>query len=472
MPRDPLGLRIALVLIAATAMAGPLPRLKVSENHRFLVTESGKPFFYLADTAWELFHRLDRQQAIEYLDTRAAQGFTAIQAVALAELSGITDPNAYGKLPLVDADPLKPAVTPGNDPANPDQYDYWDHVEFIIDQANARGLYVGLLPSWGSWVNDRSILTPKNAQAYGEFLGRRFGKKGVIWILGGDRDPTGFEETWRALARGVAIGVSGKQDYDAVLMSFHPRGGATSSTWFHNDPWLDFNVQQDGHGPPGKPPSWDRITSDYNRTPVKPVIDGEPLYEDHPLAFRAKELGYSFDAHVRQFAYADTFSGACGHTYGNHAVWQMYAPGRRPVNGPLMYWYQALRRPGATQMQYVRALLESRPYLSRVPDQSIVTDALEGADHISATRGDGYLLAYSAQGRKFTVRMGKISGERVKGWWYNPRTGSSETIGEFENQGMREFTPPSEGFGSDWVLVLDDVSKLFAVPGAGSLTTP
>ena len=130
MPRDPLGLRIALVLIAATAMAGPLPRLKVSENHRFLVTESGKPFFYLADTAWELFHRLDRQQAIEYLDTRAAQGFTAIQAVALAELSGITDPNAYGKLPLVDADPLKPAVTPGNDPANPDQYDYWAHVEF------------------------------------------------------------------------------------------------------------------------------------------------------------------------------------------------------------------------------------------------------------------------------------------------------------------------------------------------------
>ena len=97
-----------------------------------------------------------------------------------------------------------------------------------------------------------------------------------------------------------------------------------------------------------------------------------------PLAFRAKENGYSFDAHVRQRAYWDVFSGACGHTYGNHSVWQMYAPGRRPINGPLHYWYDAIHRPGAAQMQYVRALVESRPYFSRIPDQSLLANALEG----------------------------------------------------------------------------------------------
>jgi hypothetical protein len=116
-------------------------------------------------------------------------------------------------------------------------------------------------------------------------------------------------------------------------------------------------------------------------------------------------------------------------------------------------------------MQYRQALLESRPYLSRVPDQSIVVDPLDGADHISATRGDGYLFVYSAQGRKFTVQPGKISGARLKGWWYNPRSGAAEDIGEFDNVQAREFTPPSEGFGSDWVLVLDDASKSFAAPG-------
>jgi hypothetical protein len=456
---------VAAAAIAAEASRKTLARLKVSGNGRFLVTEAGEPFFYLADTAWELFHRLNRKEALAYLDVRAAQGFTAIQAVALAELDGITDPNAYGKLPLVDLDPAKPAVTPGSAPANPKEYDYWDHVEYIVDQANARGLYIAMLPCWGAWVNDRSILTPQNAQAYGEFLGRRFGRKGVIWILGGDRLPDGFEETWRTLARGVAAGAGSRKDYDSVLMSFHPRGGATSSTWFHNDAWLDFNMQQNGHGPQGAPGSWERIASDYNRTPTKPVLDGEPLYEDHPLAFRASELGYSFDAHVRQYAYADTFAGACGHTYGNHAVWQMYAPGRRAVNGPLMYWNQAIHRPGAAQMRHLRSLLESRPFLSRVPDPSIVTDSLSGADRISATRGDGYLFVYSAQGRKFAVQMSKVSGARSSGWWFNPRTGAAEAIGEFDNRGVREFTPPSQGFGSDWVLVLDDASKAFPMPG-------
>lgn len=472
---------ICVAAFAATLVAGadvnktgtkPLPQLKVSENKRFLVTRDGKPFFYLADTGWELFHRLTRKEAIEYLDVRAAQKFTVIQAVAAAELDGIGEPNAYGKLPLIDLDATKPAVTPGANPADPKQYDYWDHVEYIVDQANARGIYIALLPSWGSWVNGdngKRILTPENAQSYGEFLGRRFGKKGIIWVLGGDRTASGFEETWRILARGIAIGVSGTEDYNALLMTFHPKGGETSSTWFHNDAWLDFNMQQDGHGPEAKSRSWERMTHDYELVPAKPVLDGEPIYEDHPLAFNAKEFGYSFDAHVRQYAYADTFSGACGHTYGNHAVWQMYAPPREAINGPLMYWSQAIRRPGAAQMQYVRALFESRPFLSRVPDQSIVVNALDGADRISATRGDGYIFVYSAQGRKFSVRPGKISGQRLKGWWYNPRSGSATAIGDFSNNEVQEFVPPSEGFGSDWVLVLDDGSKAFPAPGQTAL---
>jgi hypothetical protein len=449
----------------------PLPKIRVSPHKRFLVDEAGKPFFYLADTGWELFHRLGRRQAIEYLDKRASQGYTAIQAVALAELKGLTDPNAQGDLPLFDKDPLKPAVTPGSRPERSQEYDYWDHVDFIIDEANRRGLYIALLPTWGAWVvqggrNDDRILTPENAQPYGEFLGRRFAKKGVIWILGGDRTATGYEATWRALARGIAIGAAGKEDYESVLMSFHPRGAETSSTWFHNDAWLDFNMHQTGHGLAEKVMPWSRISKDYALTPVKPVLDGEPLYEDHPLAFRAKDFGYSFDAHVRQRAYWDVFSGACGHTYGNHSVWQMYAPGRQPVNGPLLYWYEAIHRPGAAQMQYVRALIESRPYFSRVPDDSLVGDALDGADRIAATRGDGYAFLYSAQGRKFTVNLGKISGDTVKPYWYNPRTGTSTPLDPVDNRGAREFAPPSEGFGSDWVLVLDDEARQFPAPGA------
>ncbi|MGB5435015.1 MAG: DUF4038 domain-containing protein, partial [Maribacter sp.] len=70
-------------------------RLVVSENQRFIMTEDGKPFFWMADTAWELFHRCNREQAAHYLEKRAAQGFNVIQAVALAEIDGIYTPNPY-----------------------------------------------------------------------------------------------------------------------------------------------------------------------------------------------------------------------------------------------------------------------------------------------------------------------------------------------------------------------------------------
>jgi hypothetical protein len=282
----------------------------------------------------------------------------------------------------------------------------------------------------------------------------------VIWVLGGDRTATKFEETWRSLARGIEE-VLGKE---AALITFHPRGGETSSTWFHDDAWLDFNMHQTGHGVAETVRPWERISKDYARTPIKPVIDGEPLYEDHPLAFRAKELGYSFDAHIRQRAYWSLFSGSCGHTYGNHSVWQMYAPGRKPINGPLLYWNEAIHRPGANQMRYARALIESRPVLSRVPDQSMIVDPLTGADHIVATRGDGYAFFYSPQGRRFTAKLGAISGDRVKALWFNPRTGTAQEIGVFDNKGEREFVCPAEGFGADWVLILDDASKNYPAP--------
>ena len=106
-------------------------------------------------------------------------------------------------------------------------------------------------------------------------------------------------------------------------------------------------------------------------------------------------------------------------------------------------------RPGANEMRYVRELIESRPVLSRVPDQSLVSDQLQGADHIAATRGDGYAFIYDAQGRPFTANFGKISGNRVKCWWFNPRSGDSMDGGEFENKGTHDFVAPSEGF-SDW----------------------
>lgn len=467
----------SLCLAFVARAAAPLPALRVSDNRRHLVTADGRPFFWLGDTAWELFHRLDRAEALAYLDVRARQGFNVVQAVALAELDGLTVPNAQGDLPLVDRDPARPAVTPGADPRDAAAYDYWDHVDFIVDEANRRGLYVAFLPTWGAWAPSTNttdkliVFTPANAEAFGRFLGARYGARGLVWVLGGDRDVTGHEAIWPAMARGLAAGHPAGAP--RPLMTFHPRGGGSSTTWFHDAPWLDFNMAQTGHrhiDDPARPVVWARMESDYGRTPAKPCLDGEPLYEDHPIGFgstRGGERGYALDAHIRQRTYWSVFGGGCGVTYGHHSVWQMVAPGRTPINGPLLTWREALERPAAGQMRHLRALIESRPFLSRVPDPSLVVDPLAGQDRIVATRGDGYAMIFSAQGRPFTVRLGKISGARVRAWWFNPRVGTAHAIGEFDNTGTRDFAPPSYGgLGTDTVLVLDDAAKNFPAPGS------
>lgn len=463
-----LHLFVSAAVLTAPVLSAQLPKLRVSENHRFLVREDGKPFFWLGDTAWELFHRLNREEAIQYLDNRARLGFTVVQAVALAELDGLNAPNPYGHRPLIDNDPTRPDVKDG--PEN----DYWDHVDFIVREANKRGIYIGFLPTWGDkwnkkWGTGPEIFTPANATTYGEWLGRRYRDAGIVWVLGGDRpvENNTHKEIIRAMARGLRAGDGGNH-----LLTLHPTGGQSSAQYFHNEDWLDFNMRQNGHVAEytGR---YDQTRADYDRTPAKPVIDGEPIYEDHPVSFDPKKLGHSIAADVRRPLYWDLFNGAFGHTYGHHSVWQMWAPPRNPVNNPLMPWSAAINQPGAAQMQFGRRLIESRPFLTRIPDQSvIVTDrvptSVPGAGRYAfvATRDlDGtYAMVYAPVGRSFKVRMPVIKGPKVKASWYNPRTGDTTAIGEFPNSGDREFAPPNNGEMLDWVLVLDDASKQYPLP--------
>jgi hypothetical protein len=458
--------------ICAEQEAGAHAPTKVSANGRYLLDATGEPFFYLADTAWELFHRLDRAEAARYLRDRSLKGFTVIQAVALAELDGHSVPNAYGHLPLIDLDPARPATYEGTD------NDYWDHVDFIVDLANELGLTIGFLPTWGRYWHDnvhenRQLFHAANAEAYGTWLGRRYKDKALIWILGGDRpiESDAQRAVIRAMARGLRSGDGG-----AHLITFHPPGGSGSSQWFHDEDWLSFNMRQNGHSPEYTG-HYDRTRADYDKQPTKPVIDGEPIYEDHPIAFNAKNLGHSIASDVRRPLYWDLFSGACGHTYGHHSVWQMWQPGRNPINDPLLPWLDALNQSGAGQMKHARRLLESRPILTRVPDDSIlvadrVPTAVPGAGRyrFAATRDDQgtFAMVYAPVGRAFSVRMSAISGTKVVAWWFDPRTGESRRIGNLPNTGDHEFIPPERSEASDWVLVLDDDAQNYPPPGRSS----
>ncbi len=450
-------LLVLLCLSSPLSLCGAnLPAsIHVSENKRFLVDQDGQPFFYLGDTAWELFHRLTREEADEYLKCRAEQGFTVIQAVALAELDGLRTPNAYGFLPFQKEDPIEWDEKPGQND------DYWDHVDWIVHRANEHGLYVGLLPTWGCYWHDqgRALFTPEKARVYGKKIAQRYKDCQVIWILGGDRNPENEEQKniIRAMAQGIREG-----DGHTHLISYHPGGSWGSANFFHGEEWLDFNMRQNGHN------HWYDIyrktLEDYQREPIVPVMDAEPVYEDHPVAFDAKTRGHSIAADCRRALYWDLFNGAFGHTYGHHSVWQCFDEGRQGINNPLMTWRKALRQPGAQEMRYAKKLLLSYPFLTRIPatDKVLVQNPIpsawpgQGLYHFAATMDTDstYLMVYSPVGRTFTVRTSVLRGKNLKGKWYNPRNGKYSKIGYINKADSVDFISPNPGEFLDWILII------------------
>lgn len=471
--------------------------LKLAKNKRFLVRPDGTPFFYLSDTNWELVRRTTRDDARLLIEKRKKQGFTVLCTVATGILDVLRDnnplslPNAYGDYAFHDHDFARPATTQGADPHNANQYDYWDHLDFIIETANKHGLTVALLPAWhGHYTSGK--LTTANARAYGNFLGKRLGHHdNIIWVLGGDTNITsktpnqddiiraaksalksalGWQsknqtvdiELFRDLAGGIKSG-----ETKPHLMTYHPRTGTSSSNWLHDEPWLDFNMIQSGHN--ARDTANDTLVArDYAMQPAKPTLDGESRYEDHAIGYDSKQ-GWFDDYDTRQAAYWGLFAGALGHTYGSRGVWQMHEPHHTPY-GELRYpWREAIDLPGANQMRHVRNLVTSRPMLSRVPNNHIVTnDQAPPALHARATSGDGYAFIYASAGHTFTANINEIASGNVIAWWYDPRTGKADHIGSINGRETtrKKFTPPgSPRRGNDWILVLDDAQKNYPPPG-------
>lgn len=458
-----MAIRLFLSLLFFLSLTSNAQELKVSENGRFLVTDENEPFFWMADTAWELFHRCTREEVDLYLTKRKSQGFNVIQAVALAELDGLNDPNRYDHTPLVDNDPTKPNAA------------YFEHVDYVIDKADSLNMYVALLPTWGdklfknSWGTGPEVFHKNNARIFGKWIGSRYkNRKNIIWVIGGDRNPREDTEDvtiWNEMAEGIAEAVGG---YEKSLMTYHPQpnkqGG--SSVWFHDQPWLDFNMHQTGHC--ANQPTYQLIQNDYELKNTKPVLDGEPLYEDHPNCFNAKELGYSVADDIRRIMYWNVFAGAFGQTYGCHDVWQMYSLDKEGINGPLRPWKEALDLPMANQVAHLKNLFLSRPFLNRIPDNTMVLDEQQhDENYVIATRDTegSYAMIYFPTGQERTISLSNLKGAAFNVWWYDPRTGNTFQGNLLQKHQQILVRPPSSGKGNDWVMVLGSEESGTVPPG-------
>ena len=425
--------------------------VRVSSNRRYLENSDGTPFLWLGDTAWELTHRLTKDEIEHYLETRAAQGFTVIQTVILAELDGLRTPTPEGLLPL-DLETLSLETLEPN-------LGYFTKIDWLLERAAAHGLTIALLPTWGDkvckwWGVGPEIFHPSNdgesrARAYGKFVGERYqNAQNLVWVIGGDRCSSGHElfpndsgpeyaRVWRELARGI-------REHDTThLMTFHPQGARSSSEEELLTDLLDFNMQQSGHHL-ANGANWIRLKHDLELEPHKPVLDGEPCYEDMPIDML--EHGPRFaDREVRIAAYHAIFAGAFGHTYGANSVWQFHAREHSPSQiFAKLTWRESLELLfAAHQLRHFRIFLETFPPSGLTPDWDVVLAPGEERTRILALRSAHQLLVFTPNGSGFKLRETSLETTR----WFDTRTGM------FQNAvgNTLEFVPPTP---EDWVLVV------------------
>jgi hypothetical protein len=442
----------------SSAPATVLPRIKVSPNGRFLITENRKPFFWPADTGWWMTG-ISPAEVDVYLAKRAKQQFNVIQFHC-----GRLVKDYAGRLPFR-----------GNDALAPDE-EYWRNIDSIVSRAGDHGLYIALVPLWGEEYGRLFGSDAARAGEFGRWIGARYASRtNVLWIASGEHDSinrfripitAAQKAVLTAAARGIREATGGRQ-----LITVHPGAARTSSSDFHNEPWLDFNMLQSGHQMNSEAyklaENHALIAHDYGLTPVKPVLDGEPIYEDTPDAIwieRNVDKPRAGAAAVRRKAYWSVFAGACGYTYGNNNVYGFFVPPspgfvQKLPGGPgnRESWKTALDAPGGVQLVHLRALMESRPFLTQVPDLSLLgSPPGAGNDRMAVLRGDGYAMFYTPLGRSFSVRLERLGWRDATLTWFDPRSGRRAPAGTAAATGVHKFDPPSEpGDGNDWMLILE-----------------
>ncbi|GJM33914.1 MAG: hypothetical protein DHS20C18_29150 [Saprospiraceae bacterium] len=461
-------------------------KLEASPNGHTIQHKDGTPFLWIGDTGWGMFQQLTREEVNQYLDNRQKLGFTVIQSVAFWYPHGggmkngpHNAANAYGHRPFSGEETApntaEPLLVEGGSPDAPN--DYWDHVDYVIEEVKKRNMYLALLPCWGrayitpQMAGAQKEFTEEEARTYGAFLGERYQQEPhILWVLGGDakaqikgKDKYNNYQDWdmrsviRAMAEGIAQGATGQQPswdqahpaWSEVFMTYHPDGDAAdnSSKWFHEDAWLTANGVE----------VWREVDlvypmmlSEYQlKNPIKPSLFLEGSYE---FGSYRHECGWVTPVKVRRQIYHTFFAGGAGHTYGAGPIWAMRGTGG-DYNCDYT-WKQALAFPaGINFARVVKTFLIKHLWSEWIPDQKIV----EGP----AGEGESLKVAVALPSRQMAlVYFSNNSQAKIKNTmdkaaiahWFDPRNGKEEQADNFKQNEIRDLVPP-KGW-EDAILVM------------------
>lgn len=410
--------------------------------------ENDKPFFWLGDTAWLLFDKLTLEEIKIYLKNRKGLGYNVIQAVLVYS---IPDFETQDGMP--------------HDTHNVNSMEYWNYINQIISYAKSLGIYMALLPTWGSFAKN-GYLNKTNVAQYARFLTSFFKQDNIIWVLGGDVRGDACYEVFDTFGREL------KKLDSKRLITFHPFGRTGSYLWFNDCSWLDFNMFQSGHrrydqlnigrwddNDPNEDTfgesSYKYVIKNFSYSIKKPCLDAEPSYEGVVQGLHDYNEPYWEAQHVRRYAYFSVFEGACGFTYGNNAIIQFYVPNEKGAYGVRETWQQGLHSPGGAQMQYLKGLMESVDYTKGKSHKEYILNQKERCHRISCFAGDDFIFCYTFYGDMFELDLSNYKDKNMAAYWINPENNARSYIQTFSNLSSYRFRPTRKReLSNDWVLVL------------------
>jgi len=434
-------------------------RIKVSPSKRYLIYDNGDPFFYLGDTAWEITWKSYKEQVLQYISDRKSKGFSVIQVVAFSHqlLYPYGIKNRYNETSFLNNNYMQ---------INPR---YFDYLDFIVQTANDSGLVICLVSLWAamSEVNYNPLyhaqcLSKEESLNLAKYIGARYSGYNIFWIIGGDNtyDTPERKEFWSLFANTIRKGNGNKQ-----LCTCHPSGWSSSFDYFDSTAhWLDFHMYQSSHTAGGDY-TWKAALNGYNILPTKPVINGEPNYEDiynnlwmpgdttQLITFRIRPID------VRQASYESILSGALvGITYGANGVWQWhteYLPGSHLPRFTVM---DAIKMQGSNNMTIVRKVMEKYKWYSFKPRQELIQNFHSTQNFIPIAENNEYCLIYFPS-RTDSIVLSKAHDFLNRySFWINPINGDSLKRG-YHN--TNTISPPDT---NDWILVVDknnfDISNI------------
>ncbi len=422
--------------------------LKVSPDKRYFTYADGTPFFWLGDTHWEFSYR-ERWDESNHpgmesmfrgmIDRRREQGYTVYQTNLRSD--ALMGGDAY----------------------------YWKspglpNVEFYQRELDRRMQYLadfGIVNAIGlAWFMsiENHVETYQNLARY---IIARYGALPVVWTLAGEVG--GYDKARRLFYvdewRKVALYMRGLDGYHH-LMTAHYTNERPFASYYQDEEWLDFTLNQAGHG--------DFVVSadDYRvflrEHGDKPFVEGEAFYE-YCSTLEENGTRLCTDAMLRRVAYLTIQAGGCGYTYGAQGIWDVvWEKGQENAmslfNRFDVTWAQAIDGPGGTQMGYFRTFYEEQRFWELYPYRTGSDDLGDPFGKklplVTVTKDRGrFVLYYPASTRKSGELHGFCAGTYVMRW-FNPRSGEyGKDVQEFEVFGDT-WKLPAKPDQNDWCLVI------------------